>query len=245
VTVEDARLELHDLSVVRGGARVLERVNLGVSRGEIVAVIGPNGAGKSTLMEAAIGAVPLAGGAVRVDGAPFGSFASRARALGFLAAEAEPPAEARVGLLLDGARGDAAWRAALEARLGLAPLRAARAGTLSRGERRRLLLFEALAIAKPFLLLDEPTGVFDPLQLVDVVALFREAASRGAGLLVSVHQMSDAEALGSRIVILNRGRVVAEGSLEELRARAGVREAAGLQEVFVTLLRQEGARAPA
>ena len=95
-----ARLELHEVSVVRAGARVLDRVSLKVGRGEIVAVIGPNGAGKSTLMEAAIGAVPLAGGAIRIDGVPFGSLASRARALGFLAAEAEPPAEARVGLLL-------------------------------------------------------------------------------------------------------------------------------------------------
>jgi ABC-type multidrug transport system ATPase subunit len=240
-----ARLELREVSVVRAGARALERASVTVERGEIVVVIGPNGAGKSTLIEAAIGAVPLARGEVRLGGTALRSFADRARALGYLAAEAEPPAEARVSMLLEAAGGDAAWTRELETRLGLGPLRRARAGTLSRGERRRLLLFEALAAGKPFLLLDEPTGVFDPLQLVDVVGLFREAAGRGTGLLVTVHQMSDAEALGSRIVILNRGRVVAEGPLDALRDRAGLGAKAPLEEVFVALLRQEQANASA
>jgi ABC-type multidrug transport system ATPase subunit len=236
-----AGLALRGISVIRSGARVLDSVTVSVARSEIVVVIGPNGAGKTTLLEAAAGSVPLASGEVLIAGHPPRSFAARARAMGFLLGEAEPPAEARVRTLLDQPGIDAAWARELEGRLGLTALRGARAGTLSRGERRRLLLFEALAQGKPLLLLDEPTGVFDPLQLVDVVALFHAAAQRGAGLLVTVHQMSDAEALGSRIVILNRGRVVAAGTLDELRDRAALTGTSRLQEVFVALLRREQA----
>lgn len=239
------RLELRDVVVDRGAARILDRVSLSVGSGEIVAVIGPNGAGKSTLLEAIVGSVPMASGSVTLDGRRLVSLTDRARALVFLAGEGEPTAELRVGAVLDhvAAQGEnGAMVRELAARLGLDGLRGARAGSLSRGERRRLLLFEALASDRPFLLLDEPTGVFDPLQLMDVVELLRAATNRGAGLLVTVHQMSDAEALGARLVLLNRGRVVAAGSLAELRARASLGDEASLHDVFVALLREEVAR---
>ena len=102
-----------------------------------------------------------------------------------------------------------------------------------------MLLFEALAAPKPFLLLDEPTGVFDPLQLLDIIDLLRQTAARGTGLLITVHQMSDAEALASRILVLDEGRVVGLGSMAELRTQAGVAASASLQETFLALLRAE------
>jgi ABC-type multidrug transport system ATPase subunit len=234
------QLELKEVSVVRAGSRVLDRVSVELRRGEIVAIIGPNGAGKSTLLEAAIGAAPLATGAVLIDGRPARGLHDRACAISFLTGEAEPPHEASVATLLEEAQRvtDDSWLRELESRLGLTALRNARAGMLSRGERRRVLLYEALASAKPFLLLDEPTGVFDPLQLLDAVTLFRMASARGAGLLVSVHQMSDAEAFGARLVLLNRGRVVASGDLDALRRMTGLDSTATLQDLFLALLRQ-------
>lgn len=233
-------LEVRSLSVARAGRRVLEDVSLTVNPGDILAVVGPNGAGKTTLLEAILGAVPAAGGC-SIQGKPFRGISDRARWLAYLADEAEPPAEVRVGILLDdaSARRDADWTRSLEARLGLHGLRAAAVGALSRGERRRVLLFEALASGKPFLLLDEPTGVFDPLQLLEIIALLRETAGRKTGLLVTVHQMSDAEALASRILVLNAGRAIATGTMAELRAHAGVSPAAPLTEVFLALLRAD------
>ena len=133
-------------------------------------------------------------------------------------------------------RAEASWKRTLETRLGLADLRRALVGSLSRGERRRVLLFEALAVPKAFLLLDEPTGVFDPLQLLDIVRLLQETAARGAGLLVTVHQMSDAEALASRILVLDAGRAVALGTISELRAQAQVSATASLHDTFLALL---------
>ena len=236
-------LEVRSVVASRGGRRVLDRVSCAITAGEIVAVVGPNGAGKTTLLEAIAGAVPIADGQVLAGGRAFASLADRARWLGHLAGEAEPPLEARVGTVIGRAAGDDAWIRTLETRLELGSLREARLGSLSRGERRRTLLFEALASPKPFLLLDEPTGVFDPLQLLDIIDLLRETAARNVGLLVTVHQMSDAEALASRVLVLDRGRTVASGSMADLRQQARVPASASLHETFLVLLRAER-RAP-
>ena len=230
-------LEILDLVVRRGPRRVVDGVSLSVRGGETVAVVGPNGAGKTTLLEAVVGALPLAAGEIQVQGRRLGSLTSRARWLGHLSGEAEPTLEARVGLVLDAEkRSEASWRRTLETRLGLADLRRAIVGSLSRGERRRVLLYEALVAPKPFLLLDEPTGVFDPLQLLDIVRLLQETAGQGSGLLVTVHQMSDAEALASRILVLDGGRTVALGTMAELRSQAGVSVTTSLHDTFLALL---------
>ena len=243
-------LELRGVTVERGGRCVLDGITLTVAPGEIIAVIGPNGAGKTTMLEAAIGAVPLAAGEILVGGRALRSLGDRAERFAYLSAEAEPPTEVRVEALIAAAcrreQPDPTFAAQLESRLGLWGLRKVPTGALSRGERRRVLLFGALVSRKPFLLLDEPTGVFDPLQLLEIVEVFRNRATHGVGLMVTVHQMSDAEALASRLCILNRGRVIASGTLAALRRHAGVGPEARLQEVFLSLLRssqREGADA--
>jgi ABC-type multidrug transport system ATPase subunit len=243
-------LELDGVTVDRGGRRVLADVSLSVRAGEIVAVIGPNGAGKTTLLETIIGALPTSAGSIRFGGHRLLGLRERSRALSFLAGEAEPPAEVRVSTLLDhacssatlGGSPDVGARKQLARRLGLTGLADASAGALSRGERRRILLFGALMSGKPFLLLDEPTGVFDPLQLRELVALFHERAAAGTGVLVTVHQMSDAEVLASRFLLLSDGRAIACDTLDGLRARARLSSTAALQDVFVALLETERAR---
>ena len=239
-------LGLWRITAVRGRRRVVDDVTLSVAPGEVVAVIGPNGAGKTSLLEAAIGAIPVASGEVRVGSQRLRGLEERARCFHFLSGEAEPPAEVPVRTLLDHAASapgaDGGLAAGLRDRLGLRDFGEVPAGALSRGERRRILLFAALVSAKPFLLLDEPTGVFDPLQLLDVVALFRECAARGTGLVVTVHQMSDAEALASRVLLLDEGRALACDSIDKLRAQAALPAGAPLQQVFLALLRGRGTR---
>jgi Cu-processing system ATP-binding protein len=246
VSDRDDILGLWRITAVRGRLRVIDDVTVQVAPGEIVAVIGPNGAGKTSLLEAVIGAIPLASGEVRVGSQTLRGLEERARCFHFLSGEAEPPAEVPVRTLLDHAAfapgADRGLAAGLRDRLGLRDLGKVPAGALSRGERRRILLFAALVSAKPFLLLDEPTGVFDPLQLLDVVKLFRESATRGTGLVVTVHQMSDAEALASRVLLLDEGKALACDSLDNLRARAALPGGAPLQQVFLALLRGQGKR---
>jgi ABC-2 type transport system ATP-binding protein len=99
------------------------------------------------------------------------------------------------------------------------------------------LLHGALSTTRPIVVLDEPLGTFDPLQLVDVLALLRERAASGTTLLLSVHQMSDAEKIASRVLILDAGRMLAIGTLDELRVRADMPASASLEDVFLSLLR--------
>src|SRR4051812_19720719 len=121
-------LEVRNVTVVRGGRRVLDDVSVTVSPREIVVAVGPNGAGKTTLLDTIIGAVPASAGACVVGTRALDGLADRARWLGYLAGEAEPPSEARAGILLDDAAtgSDTRWAGLLEDRLGLTPLRGAR-----------------------------------------------------------------------------------------------------------------------
>jgi len=239
-TTSDAPLlELRDVVVRRAGRRVLSGVSFTVAAGERWAVIGPNGAGKTSLLEVVVGQVPVGAGTLLGKGAPLRGLAERARTLAWVAADSLPTPEARVELLLHEAarhgRADEARRAELVRRLGLGRLLGVRAGELSRGEQRRLALAEALLLGRSLVVLDEPLGAFDPLQLREVIAVLHDEAARGVGLLVSVHQLGDAEKLADHVLLLHEGRVLASGELSALAARAG-RPRGSLEEVFLALL---------
>jgi ABC-2 type transport system ATP-binding protein len=241
-------LVVDGITARRGGRPVLAAVSLAVTAGDIVAVIGPNGAGKTSLLEAVLGVLPIDGGSVSYGGQRLRTLRARARVFSYLAEDAEPPAEVRVATLLRFAR--RAGRVPddvsdeLADRLGLRALATAFGGELSRGEKRRVLLFAALCTDRPVIVLDEPLGVFDPLQLIDVRALLRARSAAGSALLLSVHQMAEAETIASRFLLLDDGRRVAFGSLAELRAQ-GDRPDAPLEDVFLALLRRDHEPPPA
>jgi ABC-2 type transport system ATP-binding protein len=218
---------------------VLDEVSFSVQPSEVLAVLGPNGAGKTTLLETIAGLRLPDRGRVRLGDKVLRDLADHAQVFSFLLDEAELPAEVRVATLLGLARQRSRIPAELaehlQQRLGLLPLLAARANELSRGERRRVALFEALCTQRPVLVLDEPFGVFDPLQLLDILVLVRERAAAGQALILSLHQMSDAEKIASRCLLLRQGRVVAVGALPELQQRAGLPGAA-LEDIFRALL---------
>jgi ABC-2 type transport system ATP-binding protein len=221
-----AALSISGLTVQRGGRTLLRGVSFEVIAGEIVALIGPNGAGKTTLLEAVVGLAP----------APE---VVRAAPLFWLPDDAAPAAELtvahhlEVGRVLGRASVDRARE--LGRRLQLEPLARARCGTLSRGEARRVMLHSALCSDRPLLVLDEPLGTFDPLQLMEIAALLRERSAGGGAVLLSVHQLPDAQKVADRIVLLHEGAMLAAGTLDQLRAQAGVAQGS-LEEVFLALL---------
>lgn len=238
-SLPDTGLSIDAISVRRGRRLVLTEVSFHVRPGEVVAVIGPNGAGKTSLLEAIVGMLPLAAGRVRYQGRPIERLRDRARVFAFMPDTAEPPPEVRVAVFIDevrrwGGSGDAAEK--LLQMLALAPLRTALIGELSRGERRRLMLFGALSSQRPVAVLDEPLAVFDPLQMIGILDVIRARTRTGASFLMSIHQMGDAEKVASRIVLLDAGQVIAVGSLTELRARIA-RPTAPLEDVFLQMLR--------
>ena len=233
-------LRVDRLTVDRGGRRVVNEVSFALAPGDIVTVVGPNGAGKSSLLEATLGLLPAADGSVRFDGRPLHDLQGRSRVFSYMPDEAEPPSEVRIQTLVAHAErfGRPPRRLAdgLIERLGLSRLMGERAGRLSRGEKRRVLLFTALCSSRPVVVLDEPLAAFDPLQLLDVLAVLRDRAAAGVTLLVSAHQMSDAEKIASRVLVLDAGTAIAYGSLAELREQTG-RTEGSLEDVVLELLR--------
>jgi ABC-2 type transport system ATP-binding protein len=239
-------LAVEKLAVSRGRRRVVDDVSFTLASGEVLVIVGANGAGKTTLLEGILGFLPLSAGRVTWNGKPLTTITDRARVFSCMPDDAEPPAEVLVDTLLAHARrfGRVADGVAttLEQQLGLGSLRRARAGELSHGEKRRLQLFGALCTTRPVAVLDEPLGTFDPLQLLGVLDVVRMRADAGTAFLLSVHQMSDAEKIASRILILDGGRILALGTLDELRAKAAT-PGASFEAVFLALLRRAHAAA--
>jgi ABC-2 type transport system ATP-binding protein len=230
-------LRVSDLSLLVGGRAIVDHVTFEARRGEIVAVIGPNGAGKTTLLERLVG-LRDGGGRVHVLGGELRTFGDHARAFAFSPDDALPPPEVLVGGLIEHAHRHRPRRAdvlrSLLSGLGLESLLDRSAGALSRGERKRLALYVALAADRPVVVLDEPFGAFDPLQLRDVLQTVRLVAEEGAAVVVSIHQLNDAERIADRVLLLSEGRRIAFGTVEEIRAQAGPCES--LEGAFVALL---------
>ena len=118
--------------------------------------------------------------------------------------------------------------------LKLESLLKARVGSLSKGELKRTLLALGLLTPHPLLLLDEPFDGLDFRQARDVMALLRTYPAKGRTLFLSIHQLADASRVCDRLVLLNKGQVAGEGTLDELQKRAGLTEG-GLEEVFLAL----------
>jgi ABC-2 type transport system ATP-binding protein len=221
-----------------GRAPALDGVSFEVGRGEIVGLLGPNGAGKSTMMRILTcflaptrGSATLAGASIADD--PRGV----RRAVGYLPEAVPLPPEMRVVEYLD-------FRAALKGlarrarpagvaraieEVGLSERRAQIIGTLSRGYRQRVGLADALLGDPPILILDEPTVGLDPNQIRETRALIRELG-RERTILLSTHVLPEVEAVATRVIILNSGRMVAAHTQDELRARL-----AGARRVIVEL----------
>jgi ABC-2 type transport system ATP-binding protein len=229
-----ALLRVDGLRVEAAGRAIVDDVSFDLSPGEIVALIGPNGAGKTTLLEGVLGLRP-ASGRVSLNGDLLTTFRQRARTFAFVPDDATPPGEVLVSTLVrhaDACRArDAATRASLLRDLALERLLDRSAAMLSRGERKRVGLYVALVLERPVLVLDEPFGVFDPLQLASVLDAVRSVARAGSAILVSVHQLRDAERIADRVLLLADGHRLAFGPVSDVRGSA-----ATLEEAFIDLL---------
>jgi ABC-type multidrug transport system ATPase subunit len=218
-----------------GAVTAAEDVSFEVRGGEVLGLLGPNGAGKSTVLECLAGLLPADGGAVTLDGVPLGA-AQRRDALFYLPDGVRPWGDQCVGWVLDFGRAlhGGASDPDVDDALGIAPLRGRRVGELSKGQRKRVLLAYALATPQPAVLLDEPFDGLDLRQTRSAIALFRHVAGAGRAVVLSVHSMTDASRVCDRLVLLSDGRAAAEGTLDELRVRAGL-PGAELEDVFLAL----------
>jgi ABC-2 type transport system ATP-binding protein len=217
-----------------GDTLALDSVELEVRAGEVLALLGPNGAGKTTALSLMLGLRrPDAGSAVMFGRDP--RTAAARTSIGVTPQESGFPPTLRVRELVDLVRAHfpaPAPAAELLERFGLGGVARRQAGGLSGGERRRLSVALAFAGRPRALFLDEPTSGLDVESRRAVWQELRSYAAVGGTVLLTTHHLEEAEALASRVVLLARGTVVAEGSPAELSTRAN---SAALEDAFVLL----------
>ena len=216
-------------------------MSFSIRSGEVLGLIGPNGSGKTTLFECLGGVLPLDAGTV--EGSTGRLTADQRAAQVFYLPDAIAPwPSQRVSWLLEyvtGLFGGQAGRIPEVAReLGLEPLLDAPLGSLSKGQRKRVLLGMGLLTPQPVLLADEPFDGLDLRQTREVAASLRAAASAGRAVVLSIHQISDAARVCDRFVLLSNGRVCGEGTFDELTELAASRTGerpTDLEQVFLAL----------
>jgi ABC-2 type transport system ATP-binding protein len=208
-------------------AIALDGVDLRVGAGELVGLLGPNGAGKSTLTKIACGLVRATAGSVTVLGQPAGSTAARRRT-GYLAELFRFPGWAsadevlRLHQRLARSDGGAAERAELLALVGLSDATCKRVEAMSKGMQQRLGIAQALIGEPGLVLLDEPTSALDPAGRRTVRELLEELRGRGVSVLLNSHLLSEVELVCDRVVIVDHGRTIAEGTPHDLVSTGGV-----------------------
>ncbi len=205
-----------------GAIEAVRDVSLALEPGETVALVGHNGAGKTTLLKLMLGLAHPTAGTIRVLGEDpaAGEFAARRR-LGYLPESVSFNAAltGREVLSFYARLKDEPVAKTLELldRVGLAAASARRIGTYSKGMRQRLGLAQALIGEPKLLLLDEPTTGLDPALRLEFYEIVQELRNRGATVVLSSHALTELEERTERVVIMNQGRVVANGTLDELR----------------------------
>jgi ABC-2 type transport system ATP-binding protein len=238
MSTQAALMTVHGIDKAFGDQRVLADVSFDVVTGEILGLIGPNGAGKTTLLECIAGLRPIDAGEVRWRGAPL-SPSQRKQQLFYVPEAISPYPDQRSAEVLrffrEANRQPLKRLDQLVGALRLEPALAKPVGALSKGYRRRLLLALGLLAPRPMLLMDEPFDGFDLRQTREVMSLLRDEALHGRTLVLSIHQLADAQRICDRLMLLSAGRVVGTGTEAELIAFARLPMGSHLEEVFLAL----------
>jgi len=212
-----------------GPVTAIEDLSFHLERGEVVGFLGPNGAGKTTTMRILTGYLPATSGRAEIAGLDVLRKSLEVRKkIGYLPEAVPLYREHRVVEMLEfqarlhGMR-RADWRVRIPEvleRVGIAHRSRSLIGGLSRGQRQRVGIAVALLPSPEVLILDEPTSGLDPLQRIEVRGLLRELADEHT-VLISSHILPEIEAVCPRVIVLNDGRIAADGTQEELVHQLG------------------------
>ncbi|MGC5031557.1 ABC transporter ATP-binding protein [Micromonospora sp. DT229] len=208
-----------------GEVLALDRVDLEVRAGELVGLLGPNGAGKSTLISLLVGLRKPTSGRVELNGGDPRDPASR-RQIGVTPQETGLPGTLRVGEVVDFVSAhypDPVPQGELLDRFGLAELVRRQCGGLSGGQKRRLAVALAFLGRPRLVVLDEPTTGLDVEARHTLWEAIRAFHAEGGTVLLSSHYLEEVEALARRVVVIGQGRVLADDTVEAVRAVVGVR----------------------
>jgi len=223
-------IETEGLAKRYGRADALVDLTMQVDAGEVFGFLGPNGAGKTTAVKLLLGLTRPTRGRATVLGAPLGDRATRGR-IGYLPElfRYQPWLHAREVLELHtrliGGGVDRSRRAIdrILEEVGLADRADDLVGGFSKGMQQRLGLGVALLGAPPLIVLDEPTSALDPVGRADVRAIIRRARDAGSTIFLNSHLLTEVERVCDRVAIVDRGRVLADGRLDDLLGARAVR----------------------
>jgi ABC-2 type transport system ATP-binding protein len=235
----DVMIYVNDLSKSFGSFRALDKINFEVKRGEVVGFLGPNGAGKSTTMRILTCFISPTAGTARVNKFDvFDNPLEVRRSLGYLPQRAPLYLEMTVleylrfaGDLrhLDKTTFKTRARSVVEV-CGLAQVLGKEIKFLSHGYRQRVGLAQALIHDPPILILDEPTSDLDPNEKAEFLDYIKQIGQERT-VMLSTHNLAEVESACARAIVVSRGRIVADGALDEIRARSGrVRYVVSVQE---------------
>ena len=236
--IRSVDVSVRGLSKRFGAFWALRDASFDIRAGEILGLIGPNGSGKTTLFRCVAGVSPATSGEVLNAGEAIAP-KNRKHFLYFVPDGIRPWPDQTVDWVLRFTAGlhgatDRARHDIIES-LALPSLLGARLGELSKGEHRRVMLAAGLLTPQPLLMLDEPFDGLDLRQTRDVMSVLTAYARAGRTLFLSIHQLGDAARICDRLVLLSDGHVAGEGTLDELRTRAGLHATHSLEDVFLAL----------
>jgi lipopolysaccharide export system ATP-binding protein len=225
--MNNGRLQAFGLCKSYKGRKVVNEVSLEVRRGEVVGLLGPNGAGKTTTFYLIVGLISPEKGDVHLGGEGIGDLPMYQRARMGISYLPQEPSVFRKLTVLDNLRCIAeTLNVSLEEReeitagllkeFGIAHLSNQGAYALSGGERRRLEIARALVLTPQFILLDEPFAGIDPLAVLDIQRIIERLKERGIGILITDHNVRDALNITDRAYIINNGKILREGTPEQL-----------------------------
>ena len=235
-------LAFQDLTVQLGGRAALTGLTATIAKGAFAVVCGPNGAGKTTLLRSALGLVKPSAGRVLVDGveARCLSPADRAARVGYLSQERRIawgiPALSVAALgavTASPAEADARGRKALAA-VGLETFEERGSFEMSGGERARVLLARLFATRAPMLLLDEPVAGLDPDAQLLVLDLLKAKAAEGVTVVATLHDLSLAARYADRVLVLDKGRLAADGAAQDALSPSVLDQVFGLEGAWIT-----------
>jgi ABC-2 type transport system ATP-binding protein len=234
-----------ELSKHFSGVAALEELHLSLFAGEVVGLLGPNGAGKTTTLKVLLGLLKPSAGRASILGLDCMADAHKVKEqVGFMPDEPQFYDYLTGRETLDfviGVRGldvkdSWAYLNGLAEALELSAHLPALTSSYSLGTKKKLALLCALAHRPRVLLLDEPTNGLDPQTAQRVRSLLTDEARRGGAVLLSTHLLDMADRLCDRMYVVHRGRMVAEGTRQEVRSVAGVAEDASLEAAFLRLV---------
>jgi ABC-2 type transport system ATP-binding protein len=220
-----------------GSLIALDGLGLGIEPGETVALLGPNGAGKTTTVELLLGLASPDQGLVRLFGGPPARAVAQGR-VGAMLQDTGLPQGVRVAELINLVRGLYPDPLSLADALRLCDLEQVanrRVERLSGGQRERVRLALALAGNPELLVLDEPTAALDVAARRAFWHRMRARVAAGRTMLFATHRLEEADAVADRVVVLARGRLLADSPPDQVRAQVAAPGAASLEDVFVQL----------